>query len=63
MSPRLFNLYMDGVVREVHARTFGRGAQLVGDDEERWEVSQFLFACDTVLVADSKKLEEFGRVS
>ena len=34
MSPWLFNLYMDGVVREVQARTLGRGAQLVGDGEE-----------------------------
>ena len=67
MSPWLFNLYMDGVVREVQARARGRGAQLVGTDEEKWEVSQLLFADDTVLVADSKKklerlVEEFGRV-
>ena len=67
MSPWLFNLYMDGVVREVRARTLGRGAQLVGTDEEKWEVSQLLLADDTVLVADSKKklerlVEEFGRV-
>ena len=26
ISPRLFNLYKDGVVREVQARTLGRGA-------------------------------------
>ena len=67
MSPWLFNLYKDGVVREVHARTLGTGAQLVGSKEEKWEVSQLLFADDTVLIEESKKklerlLEEFGRV-
>ena len=39
----------------------------MGDGEEMWEVSQLLFAEDTVLVADSKKklerlVEGFGRV-
>ena len=67
MSPRLFNLYMDGVVREVQARTLGRRAQLVGTDEEKLEVSQLSFADDTVLMGNSnKKLErlvaEFGSV-
>ena len=51
MSPWLFNLYM----QEVQARTLGRGTQLVSDVEEKFEVSQLLFADDTVLVADSKK--------
>ena len=72
-SSRLCHVAM--VVQFVHAwgskgsagRTLGRGAQLVSDSEEKWEVSQFLFADDTVLVADSKKklemlVEEFGRV-
>ena len=68
MSPWLFNWYMYGVVREVQARTFEREAQLVGDGEEKWEVSHMLFADDTVLVADSKKklerlVKEFGTVS
>ena len=34
MSSWLFNLCMHGVVREVQARTLGRGAQLVDDGEE-----------------------------
>ena len=56
MSPWLFNLYLDGVVREVQARTLGRGAQLVGDGQEIREVNQLLFTDDTVLVADSKRM-------
>ena len=68
MSPWLFNVYMDGVVREVNARVLGRGAELstVGG-VQRWEINQLLFADDTALVADSgKKLQrlvtEFGVV-
>ena len=54
-------------MKEVHAKTLGRGAQLIGDGEEKWEVSQLLFADNTVVVADSKKklerlLKEFDRV-
>ena len=67
MFPWLFNFNMDGVVREVQARTLGKEAQLLGDCEEQWEVSQLLIEEDTVLVADSEKklerlVEEFGMV-
>ena len=55
MSQWLFNLYMDGEVRKIQARTFRRRAQLAGDGEEKWEMTQFLFADDTVQVADSKR--------
>ena len=35
MLPWLFNLYIDGVVREVNARVLGRGLKLVdGNDNE-----------------------------
>ena len=67
MSPWLFNLYMDGVVREVSARVEGEGVKMVGADGRGWELCQILFADDTALVADSeeklqKLVEEFGRV-
>ncbi len=67
MSPWLFNVYMDGVVREVHARMLGRGLSLVNTDGREWNLSQLLFAGDTALVADSEGrsrqlVEEFGRV-
>ncbi len=32
MSPWLFNVYMDGVVREVNARVEGKGLLMVGED-------------------------------
>ena len=67
MSPWLFNLYIDGVVREVNARVLGRGLKLVDGNENEWELNQLLFADDTVVVADSERklcqlLTEFGRV-
>ena len=67
MSPWLFNLYIDGVVREVNARVFGRGLKLIDNDKNEWELNQLLFADDTVVVADSEEklcqlVSEFGRV-
>ena len=67
MSPWLFNIYMDGVVREVNMRVLGRGLSLVSAERREWKVNQLLFADDTALVADSEELlrrlvEEFGRV-
>ena len=55
MSPWLFNLYIDGVVREVNARVLGRGLKLVDGNDNEWELNQLLFADDTVVVADSEK--------
>ena len=67
MSPWLFNVYMDGVVREVKMRTLGRGVKLREQNGREWEVSQLLFADDTALVADSEErlqrlVDEFGVV-
>ena len=63
----LFNVYMDGVVREVNARMLGRGLSLVGENGREWRLNQLLFADDTALLADSEEklrqlVEEFGRV-
>ena len=65
--PWLFNLYVDGVVREVNARVLGRGLKLVDGINKEWEQNQLLFANDTVVVADSERklchlVTEFGRV-
>ena len=63
----LFNLYIDGVEREVNARVLGRGLELVDGNDSEWELNQLLFADDTVVVADSERklcqlMTEFGRV-
>ena len=65
ISPWLFNVYMDGVVREVNVRVLGKGLEMLNGG--RFEVNQLLFAGDTELVADPEKklyilVSEFGRV-
>ena len=67
MSPWLFNMYMDGVVREVYSRVPGKGVKMRVDGEREWMLSQLLFADDTALVAESAEqlqclVREFGRV-
>ena len=67
MSPWLFNVYMDGVIREVNVRVLGKGWELLRANGGRFEVNQVLFADDTALVADSEEklcrmVSEFGRV-
>ena len=66
MSLWLFNLFIDGVVREVNTNVLGRGLGLVDERDHMWELNQLLFADDTVFVADSEEklrqwVEEFGR--
>lgn len=54
MSPWLFNVYMDGVVKEFKARITEKGISLkVGNDLVK--VSCLLFADDTVLTAESEE--------
>uniref|UniRef100_A0A8C8DHP6 ribonuclease H n=1 Tax=Oryzias sinensis TaxID=183150 RepID=A0A8C8DHP6_9TELE len=67
MSPWLFNVYMDGVVKEVNERVSGTVVSMMKTDGSEWSVNQLLFADDTALVADSEEslarlVEEFGRV-
>ena len=67
MSPWLFNLYMDGVVREVNMRVMERGLSLLESENGECKLNQLLFADDTALVADSEEelqhlVREFGRV-
>ena len=67
MSPWLFNVYMDGVVREVNVRVLGKGLELLSASGGRFEINQLSFADDTALVADSVEklcelVSEFGRV-
>ena len=67
MSPWLFNVYVDGVVRQVNVRVLGIGLELQSANGGRCETNQLLFADDTAVVADSKEklcrlVSEFGRV-
>ena len=67
MSPWLFNVYMDEVVREVNVRVLGKGLELLNANGGRFEINQLLFADDTALEADSEDefcrlVSEFGRV-
>ena len=67
MSPFLFNVYLDGVVREVNVRMLGKGLELFSANGGRFEINQLLYADDTALVADSEEklcrlVSEFGRV-
>ena len=55
MSPWLFNLYMDGVVREWKARIMNAGVCLNERDGRQCRVSSLLFADDAVLIADSEE--------
>ena len=68
MSPWLFYVYMDGVVREVNVIVLAKGLELLSANGGRFEINQLLFADDTALVADSSEklcrlVSEFGRVS
>ena len=67
ISPWLFNVYMDGVVREVNVRVLGKGLELLSANGCRFEINQLLFGDDSALVDDSEEklcrlVSEFGRV-
>ena len=53
MSPSLFNVYMDGVVREVNPSVPVKGLELLSMNGGRCDINQLFFADDTALVADS----------
>ena len=67
MSARLFNVYMDGVDREMNARMLMKGLELLRVNGGCFEINQLLFADDTALVVESegklcRLVSEFGRV-
>ena len=67
MSPWLFNVYMNGVFREVNVRVLWKGLELLSVNSFSFEINQLLFADDTALVADSGEklcilVSGFGRV-
>ena len=42
MSPWLFNVYIDGVVREVNVRVLGKGLEFLSANGGRFETSCYL---------------------
>jgi len=68
MSPWLFNIFMDGVMREVKGKAGEVGAHMWDDRRNReWKVEWLMFSDDTVLVGDSeqklqKLVKDFGSV-
>ena len=67
MSPWLFNLFMDGVMKEVRERVGDVGVKMWDSRSCEWKVEWLMFADDTVLVGDSEEkldrlVQEFGRV-
>ena len=66
-SSWLFNVYMDGVVREVNARVLGKRLELLCVNGGWFKINQLLFTDDKALVADLEEklcrlVSEFGRV-
>ena len=47
MSPWMFNMFINGVVREVNSRVNGMGVKMNEDGEREWVMSQLLFADDS----------------
>ena len=67
MSPWLFNMYMDGVVREVNERVLSRRVEFLGNEGNVWRVNQLLYVDDTILLGTSREnlqqlLNEFDNV-
>ena len=55
LKEELFNIYTDGVVREVNVRVLGKWLGFLSANGGRFEIDQLLFADDTALVTDSKE--------
>ena len=55
MSPRFFNVYMEGVVRDANVRMLWKGQELLGANADPFEINQLLFADYTALEADSEE--------
>ena len=54
MSPWLFNIFMDGVMKEWKMRIQGEGAEL-NENGKLWKVPSCLYADDAVLFAESEE--------
>ena len=56
MSPWLFNVFMDGVMREVKQKVGETGASLWDESSKSvWKLGWLIYADDTALIADSER--------
>src|SRR5678815_4456267 len=67
VSSWLFNLYMDGVMKELEMGVAGNGVRMMENGGE-WRVPYLLYADDLVLCSESEEslrglVERFGRMS
>ena len=53
--PLLFNVYKEGVFREVNVRVLRKGLELLSANGGRFEINQLLFADDTALVLTQRR--------
>ncbi len=53
MSPWLFNIYMDGYMREVKGKAGEIGVRMYAEGR-KWVLNSILFADDTVLIVENE---------
>ncbi len=53
MSPWLFNIYMDGVMREIKGKAGKVGVRMYTEGR-KWVLNSIPFADDTVLIAENE---------
>ncbi len=53
MSPWLFSIYMDGVMREMKGKVKEVGVRMYAEGR-KWVLNSILFADDTVLIAENE---------
>ena len=68
MSPWLFNLFMDGVMKEIQETAGKMSVRMIDDrSKDEWIIEWLMFVGDTVLLGDDeiklqRLMNEFGRV-
>ena len=55
MSPWLFDIFFDIVVRQINERGMGRRVKMTYENGRGWEIKQVLYADDTVMVAETRE--------
>ncbi len=60
MSPWLFSIYIDGVMREMKGKVGEVGIRMYAEGK-KWVLNSNLFADDTVLIAENESDIKFGQ--